>query len=77
MFTIKDHYTIRMFNSIIISKLFYKYNVISLFNNYSKSRYVYGIFYCYFYIYIFKFYHLYVCTFMAIGKTSLMPLSIN
>ena len=32
-----------MFNSIIIIKLFY--NVISLFNNYSKSRYVYSIFF--------------------------------
>ena len=42
---------------------------------YSKSRYVYSIFFIY--ICIFEFYYLYVCTFMAIGNTSLMLLSIN
>ena len=72
-FYIKDHYTIRMFSRLIIIKLFY--NVIFLF----ITTLIQDIFivYCFIYICIFEFYYLYVCTFMAIGNTSLMLLSIN
>ena len=61
-----------MFNRIIIIKLFY--NVIFLFITTPNQ----DMFIVYIFIYfIFKFYYLYVCTFMAIGNTSLMLLSIN
>ena len=42
-FNIKDHYTIRMFNSIIIIKLFC--NVISLFNITTLSQYMFIVFF--------------------------------
>ena len=63
-----------MFNSIIIITLFY--NVIFLFITIlSKDMFI--VYFLFIYICIFKFYYLYVCTFMAIGNTSLMLLSIN
>ena len=61
-----------MFNSIIIITLFY--NVIFLFITIlSKDMFI--VYFLFIYICIFKFCYLYVCTFMAIGNTSLMLLS--
>ena len=61
-----------MFNSIIIVKFYY--NVIFPFiTTLSQDKFIVH----FFYICIFEFYYLYVCTFMAIGNTSLMLLSIN
>ena len=74
MFYIKDDYTIRMFNIIIIITLLC--NVIFLFIN-TLSQDMFIVYFLFIYICIFKFYYLYVCTFMVIGNTSLMLLSIN
>ena len=64
-----------MFNSIIIIKLFY--NVIFLFiTTLSQDMFIVH-FLNFIYICIFEFYYLFVCTFMAIGNTSLMLLLIN
>ena len=63
-----------MFNSIIIIKLFY--NMI-FFCITTLSQDMFIVYFLSIYICIFKFYYLYVCTFMAIGNTSLMPLPIN
>ena len=74
----KDHCTIRMFNSIIIIKLFY--NMIFLFiTTLSQDMFIVH-FLNFIYICILEFYYYWyiiVCTFMAISNTSLMLLSIN
>ena len=65
-----------MFNRIIIIKLFY--NVIFLFiTTLSQDMFIAHLKKKIIYKFIFEFYYLYVCTFMAVGNTSLMLLSIN
>ena len=52
------------------------YNVIFLFIT-TLSQDMFIVYFLFNYVCIFKFYYLYVCTFMAIGNTSLMLLSIS
>ena len=66
MFHIKDHCTIRMFNSIIIIKLFYDMIFLSI-TTLSQDMFIVHFFINY--ICILELYYLYVCTFMAIYAT--------